>query len=80
MSEDLDFHEIQYRLQNNVIFRLFRKERAALMLSFFIETFKKGNRSNIKRSTLASELEAFRDFLFISSDQDHDESRFFHSG
>jgi hypothetical protein len=55
-NTDLDYGEIQYRLQNHVVFRLFRKDRAALIISFLLEAFKKRHRSDIPQGELAAEL------------------------
>ena len=44
---------------------MFRKDRAAMMLAFFVEAFKKGHRSGIPRRELISELSAFRDCLSL---------------
>lgn len=70
MDAELDFREIRYRLENHGTFKLFRKERAALMLAFFLEAFKKGHRSDIPRSALVSELSAFCDYLALVVGED----------
>jgi len=66
MDAELDYREIRYRLEQHGTFKLFRKERAALMLAFFVEAVKKGHRSDIPRSALVSELSAFRDYLSLT--------------
>lgn len=70
MDTELDFNEIRYRLERCGTFKLFRKERAAMMLAFFVGAFKKGHRSDIGRSALASELSAFRDYLSLTVGDD----------
>lgn len=72
MDSELDFHEIRYRIENHGTFKLFRKERAALMLSFFVEAFKKSNRSNLPRSMLAFELSTFRDYITLTQGENPD--------
>ncbi len=72
MEDRLDYHEIKYRLESHKTFRLFRKERVALMLAFFYEVFKKKNQADIPRSKLVSELDGLRDFLRISSEDETD--------
>ncbi len=70
MDAELDYREIRYRLEHHGAFRLFRKERAALMISFFVEAFKKRNRSDIPRNALVSELSAFCDYLSLTVGED----------
>lgn len=66
MDAELDYREVRYRLENHGTFKLFRKERAAMMLAFFVEAFKKGHRSDIPRSSLMSELSAFCEYLALT--------------
>ncbi len=66
MEGELDYRDIRYRLEQHGTFRLFRKERAAMMLAFFVEAFKKGHRSDIPRSALMSELSAFCEYLSLT--------------
>jgi len=58
-QQDLDYAEIRYRLQNHGVFRFFRKDSAAFIIAFLLESFKKRHRSDVPQGELAQELSAF---------------------
>jgi hypothetical protein len=67
MGTDLDYLEIEYRLQNHLVFRIFRKEKAALVIAFLLESFKKRHRADIPQSELSAELASFLTWLKIGT-------------
>ena len=70
MEIQLDYHEIQFRLETHAVFRILRKESAAFMLGFFHDQFKKRHRADIGQSELATELSAFAEFVRMSEGGD----------
>lgn len=69
MGEDLDFHEIRYRLENYPVFRILRKESAAFMLSFLYDQFKRRHGVDIGQSNLATALGAYQEYLRMAEDE-----------
>lgn len=70
MSEDLDFHEIRYRLENYPVFRILRKESAAFMLGFLFDQFKKRHLSDIGQGDLAAALGAYQVYLRMTEKEE----------
>ena len=68
-ASQLDYREIRYRLQSHAVFRLFRKERVAFILSFLIFAFKTRQRSDIPESELVTELTSYIDMVSRSCSQ-----------
>lgn len=66
MKEELEYHEISYRLESYPVFKVLRKESAAFMLGFFHDQFKRRHRADIGQTELASSLAAFREIVRMS--------------
>ena len=66
-SNQLDFQEIRYRLQNHSVFRLLRKDRVAFILAFLIFAFKTRQRSDIPEYELVTELSSYVDMLRLTT-------------
>ena len=66
MNNDLDYHEIRYRLETYPVFRILRKESAAIMLGFLFDQFKRRHRSDIGQGELSSALGAYQEYLRMS--------------
>lgn len=69
-GSELDYAEIRYRLQNHGVFRIFRKDRAAFIIAFLLESFKKRHRSDIPQGELAAELSSFMSFVRMESGEE----------
>ena len=63
MENELDYHEIRYRLESYAVFRILRKESAAFMLGFFHDQFKRRHRADIGQAELAAALSAYQEFI-----------------
>jgi flagellar motility protein MotE (MotC chaperone) len=66
MEDQLDYHEIKYRLETNGVFRILRKDRAAFMLGFLHDQFKRRHQVDIGQSRLCDELSAYADFIRLA--------------
>ena len=66
MNNDLDYHEIRYRLETYPVFRILRKESAAIMLGFLFDQFKRHHRSDIGQGELSAALGAYQEYLRMS--------------
>jgi hypothetical protein len=63
MKDEFDYQEIRYRLENYGVFRILRKERAAFMLGFLQDQFKRRHRADIGQAELTAALGAFQEFV-----------------
>ncbi|MFH2114210.1 MAG: DUF3375 family protein, partial [Spirochaetota bacterium] len=63
MEDQLDYHEIKYRLESNGVFRILRKDSAAFMLGFLLDQFKRRHQVDIGQAELCDELSAYADFI-----------------
>jgi hypothetical protein len=70
MQNELDYHEIRYRLENYAVFRILRKESAAFMLGFFQDQFKRRHRADIGQTELAAALGAYQEFVRMSEGEE----------
>ena len=67
---DLDYSEIRYRLQNHIVFRIFRKDTAAFVIAFLLDAFKSRHRSDIPQGDLVAELSSFMTFVRMETGED----------
>ncbi len=67
---ELSYTEIRYRFQSHGVFRFLRKERAAFLIAFLIEAYKRRHRSDIPQGELVGQLAAFAEAVRIESGEE----------